>query len=44
VKDRSKDKHTHKNKHDCIQTQMLNIFVIVELLYGIPRKRERKRE
>jgi hypothetical protein len=34
VKDRPKDKHMHRNKHDHIQTQMYNMFVTVELLYG----------
>jgi hypothetical protein len=38
------DKHTHKNKHDHIQTYMYNIFVTVELLYGTWGKRDRKRE
>jgi hypothetical protein len=44
VEGRSKDKHINKNKHDHIQTQMWNIFVTVELLYGTQGKRERKRE
>jgi hypothetical protein len=39
-----KDKHIHKNKHDHTQTEMLNMFVIMELLYGTWGKRERKRE
>jgi hypothetical protein len=38
-------KHLHKkNKHDHIQTQMQNMFVNVELLYGTQEKKERKRE
>jgi hypothetical protein len=37
-----KDKHIHKNKHDHIQTHMWSMFVIVELLYGIRGRRERK--
>jgi hypothetical protein len=36
------DKYKHKNKH--IQTQMYNMFVTVELLYGTQGKMERKRE
>jgi hypothetical protein len=44
VEDRSKDKHMHKNKHDHIQTQMYNMFAMVELLYGTSGKREMKRE
>jgi hypothetical protein len=28
-----KDKHIHKNKHYHMETQMQNMFVIVELLY-----------
>jgi hypothetical protein len=31
-----------KNKRDHIQTHMENMFVIVELLHGTQRKRERK--
>jgi hypothetical protein len=31
-----------KIKHDHIQTQMQNMFVTVELLYGTQGKRERK--
>jgi hypothetical protein len=44
VEDRSKDKHIHKNEHDHRKTQMYNMFVIVELLYGTWEKKERKRE
>jgi hypothetical protein len=40
----SKDKHVHKAKHEHIQTQMQNMFVTVELLYGTRGRRERKRE
>jgi hypothetical protein len=43
VEDKSKDKHIHKNKLDHIQTQVWNMFVTVELLYGTWGKRERKR-
>jgi hypothetical protein len=39
-----KDKHINKNKHVHIQTQILNMIIIVELLYGTQRNRERKRE
>jgi hypothetical protein len=38
-----KDKHMHKNKHDHLQTQLQNMFVTVELLYGTQGKKERKR-
>jgi hypothetical protein len=34
----------HKDRHDHTQTQMWNMFVTVELLYGTQRRRERKRE
>jgi hypothetical protein len=44
MEDRSKDKHIHKNKHDYIQTQIQNMSVRVEILYGTQGKRERKRE
>jgi hypothetical protein len=39
-----KDKHIHKNRHDHTQTQMWNMCVTVELLYGTQGRRERKRE
>jgi hypothetical protein len=42
VEDRSKDKHIHKNKHNHIQTQIQNMFLTVELLYGTGGKRKRK--
>jgi hypothetical protein len=32
---RSKDKHIHKNKLNHIQTQMLNMFVTIELLHEL---------
>jgi hypothetical protein len=41
MEDTSKDKHIHKNKHDQIQTQMQNMFVTVELLYGTWVKKEK---
>jgi hypothetical protein len=39
-----KDKHINKNKHYHMQPQMQNMLVIMELLYGTQRKKERKRE
>jgi hypothetical protein len=42
VEDKSNDKHVNKNKHDHIQTQMQNMSVTVELLYGTWSKREKK--
>jgi hypothetical protein len=44
VEDRSKYYHIHKSKHDHIQTQKENMFITVELLYGIWGKKEKKRE
>jgi hypothetical protein len=44
VEDRSKDEHIYKNKHGHTQTQMQNMFVTVELLYGTRGEMERKRE
>jgi hypothetical protein len=44
VEDRAKHKYIYKNKHDHIQTQIQNMFVTMELLYGTRGKRERKRE
>jgi hypothetical protein len=44
MENRSKNEHIHKNKHDHIQTQMKNMFLTVELLYGTLGKRERRRE
>jgi hypothetical protein len=44
MEDRSKEKHIHKTEPDHTQTQIYNMFVTVELLYGICGKRERKRE
>jgi hypothetical protein len=44
LEDRFKDKHIHKNRHDHTQTQMWNMFVTVELLYGTWGRRDRKRE
>jgi hypothetical protein len=43
VEDTSNDKHIHKNKHDHIQTQMLNMFVTVELLGNSGKERKEKR-
>jgi hypothetical protein len=40
----AKDKHINKNKHAHIQTQILNMIITAELLYGIQGNRERKRE
>jgi hypothetical protein len=39
-----KDKRIHKDRHDHTQTQMWNMFVTVELLYGTRGRKERKRE
>jgi hypothetical protein len=39
-----KDKHIHKDRHDHTQTQMWNMCVTVELLYGTWGRRDRKRE
>jgi hypothetical protein len=44
MENRPIDKHTHKNKHDYVQTEIQNIFVTVELFYGTWGKRERKRK
>jgi hypothetical protein len=33
-----------KNKHDHIETQIQNMFVTMELLYGTRGKKERKRK
>jgi hypothetical protein len=44
MEDRSKDKHPHKNKHNNIQTQIKNMFVIVVFLYRTWEKRERNRK
>jgi hypothetical protein len=44
LEDRSKRKTYTQNKYDHIHTQMENVFVTVELLYGIQRKEERKKE
>jgi hypothetical protein len=44
VKNRCKDKHIHKNKHDHIQTQLENMVVTVLLLYGTQRRRQMKIE
>jgi hypothetical protein len=44
VENRFKDKHMHKNKHDHMQTQILSMFLTLELLYGTQGMRKRKNE
>jgi hypothetical protein len=44
VEDSSNDKHIYKNKHGHTQTQMYNMLLVVEVLYGTQGKKERKRE
>jgi hypothetical protein len=44
MEDRAKGKQIHKKKHDHIQSELYNMVLIVELLYGTRGKRKRKRE